>query len=146
MTTAAPKLETLPTEQVYGIAKRISLDLEKYPLHTHASIINIVNTMCQHRKIVMEEPERQRMAEYEEVQRRAQMQAFEAAQAAQVERDARIAEQIKAADEPKVPRSVIVLGEPRAGEPSAADLDAVEREKEAALQTALQPTEELTTQ
>jgi len=43
MTATTPQAP--PTEQVYGIAKRISLDLDKLPLHTHAAIINICNTM-----------------------------------------------------------------------------------------------------
>jgi hypothetical protein len=110
MSTAVP--EAPPTEQVYGIAKRISLELEKFPLHTHAAIINIVNTMCQHRKIVLEEPQRQEQERYEAIQRRAQADAFEAAQRAHAERDAKIAEQIKAADEPKPPRLSVVLDKP----------------------------------
>ena len=43
-----------PTEQIYGIAKKIALELEKLPLHTHAGIINMVRTMVEHRKIELE--------------------------------------------------------------------------------------------
>jgi hypothetical protein len=54
MTEANKMPETPPSEQMYGIAKRITLDLEKFPLHTHAAICRIVMTMVEHRKIVLE--------------------------------------------------------------------------------------------
>ena len=88
--TATPQAP--PTQDVYGIAKRISLELEHLPLHTHAAIINIVNTMCQHRKVVLD-------TEMQEKQMAAQAEAMAEAQRAhaeaQVKRDAAIAAQIK---------------------------------------------------
>jgi hypothetical protein len=149
MTATTPQAP--PTEQVYGIAKRISLDLDKLPLHTHAAIINICNTMCQHRKIVLETEAQQKQIEAQEA---AMADARKAHAQAQVARDAQIATQIKqqaaqplqptVPDEPKAPRLSIVLDKP--GTPSAADLDAVEAEKTAAMQTALKPAEEPVTQ
>jgi hypothetical protein len=149
MTATTPQAP--PTEQVYGIAKRISLDLDKLPLHTHAAIINICNTMCQHRKIVLESEMQQKQIDAQEA---AMAEALKAHAGAQVDFDARIAAQIKrqaafpslpgVPDEPKAPRLSIVLDKP--GTPSAADLDAVEAEKTAAMQTALKPAEEPVTQ
>jgi hypothetical protein len=101
-----------PTQEVYGIAKRISLDLEKLPLHTHAAIINIANTMCQHRKIVLESEAQQRQIDAQEV---AMADARRAHAEAQVQRDARAADQLRAqiaADKPKAPRLSIVLDKP----------------------------------
>ncbi|MGA7885285.1 MAG: hypothetical protein WCA44_06035 [Acidobacteriaceae bacterium] len=127
-TTATPQAP--PTENVYGIAKRISLDLEKLPLHTHAAIINIVNTMCQHRKIVLESEAQQAQIDAQEA---AMADARKAHAEKQVARDAQIAAQI--AGEAKPPRLSIVLDKP--GDPSVADLDAVATEKDVAMQTAL---------
>lgn len=149
MTATTPQAP--PTEQVYGIAKRISLDLDKLPLHTHAAIINICNTLCQHRKIVLESEMQQKQIDAQEA---AMAEALKVQAGAQVDFDARIAAQIKrqaafpslpgVPDEPKAPRLSIVLDKP--GTPSAADLDAVEAEKTAAMQTALKPAEEPVTQ
>ena len=145
MTATTPQAP--PTEQVYGLAKRISLDLDKLPLHTHAAIINICNTMCQHRKIVLESEMQQKQIDAQEA---AMADARKAHADAQVARDAQLAAQIKQQaaqrsqpaipDEPKAPRLSIVLDKP--GQPSAADLDAAEAEKTAAMQTALRPVEE----
>jgi hypothetical protein len=87
-------------------------------------------------------------------QEAAMAEALKAHAGAQVDFDARIAAQIKrqaafpslpgVPDEPKAPRLSIVLDKP--GTPSAADLDAVEAEKTAAMQTALKPAEEPVTQ
>lgn len=152
-TTATPQAP--PTENVYGIAKRISLDLEKLPLHTHAAIINIVNTMCQHRKIVLESEAQQAQIDAQEA---AMADARKAHAEKQVARDVAIADQLKTAgradelravsnpaklsenqpliDEArKPPRLSIVLDKP--GDPSVADLDAVATEKDVAMQTAL---------
>jgi hypothetical protein len=149
MTATTPQAP--PTEQVYGIAKRISLDLDKLPLHTHAAIINICNTLCQHRKIVLESEMQQKQIDAQEA---AMAEALKAHAREQMDFDARIAAQIKrqaafpslpgVPDEPKAPRLSIVLDKP--GTPSAADLDAVEAEKTAAMQTALKPAEEPVTQ
>lgn len=130
--TATPQAP--PTENIYGIAKRVSLDLEKLPLHTHAAIINIVNTLCQHRKIELESAAQQAQIDAQEA---AMADARKAHAEKQVARDAQIAAQL--VTESKPPRLSIVLDKP--GDPSAADLDAVATEKDVAMQTALEPEE-----
>lgn len=39
-----------PTEQIFGMAKKMDLELEKLPLHT----LNMLRTMCEHRKIELD--------------------------------------------------------------------------------------------
>ena len=104
-------LATPATQDVYGIAKKISLELEHLPLHTHAAIINMVNTMCQHRKIVLESEMQQKQMEAHEA---AMADARRAHAQSQVARE--IAAQIGVAakpspDEPKKPRLSLVLDE-----------------------------------
>lgn len=97
-----------PTEQIYGIAKKINLELERLPLHTHAGIVNMLRTMVDHRNV-----ELQNQMQLE------QIKANEAAMAdarakhaeAQVRREQEIAAQIKAhaptlqvVTDPKPPR------------------------------------------
>lgn len=90
--TATPPVAP-PTEQIYGIAKKINLELERLPLHTHAGIVNMLRTMVDHRNV-----ELQNQMQLE------QIKANEAAMAdarakhaeAQVKRDAAIASEIKA--------------------------------------------------
>ncbi|MGA8730302.1 MAG: hypothetical protein WB608_16225 [Terracidiphilus sp.] len=50
--TETPKAP--PTEQVFGIAKKMALELEKLPLHTHAGVINMMRVMVEHRKIELD--------------------------------------------------------------------------------------------
>ena len=89
MTPKAP-----PTEEVYGIAKRMNLDLEKHPLHTHAAIINMLRTMVDHRNV--------------ELQNQVQMEQIEANEAAMA--DARRAHaQAQVEREAKAPRMIIEL-------------------------------------
>jgi hypothetical protein len=152
--TATPQAP--PTENIYGIAKRISLDLEKLPLHTHAAIISVINTMCQHRKLVLEtEMNAQQFAAQEAAM--AEARKAHAEQAAR--REQQIADTIKAhASESKPPRLTVVLDKPEeqkrgtmddpayarahsdatgfSGVPSEADLDTVEAEKAIAAATA----------
>ena len=45
---------TPPTEQIYGIAKRMNLELEKLPMHTHAGIVTMLRTMVEHRNIELQ--------------------------------------------------------------------------------------------
>jgi len=108
--TAPPQAP--PTEQVYGIAKKISLELEHFPLHTHAAIINVVNTMCQHRKLVLETEMQQKQVDAQEAAM-ADARKAHAEAAVKLKREDAIAAQIKAsraADaEAKAPRLSIVL-------------------------------------
>jgi hypothetical protein len=128
-----------PTEQVYGIAKKISLELEKNPLHTHGAVISMLTTMAKHREACINIEQHQAQIDAQDA---AMADARRAHAEAQVKREQQIAAQIaqQAAapvDEPKKPRLSIVLDKP--GLPSAEDLDAVEDEKNAALNTALSP-------
>jgi hypothetical protein len=93
-------LKAPPTEEVYGQAKRINLELEKHPLHTHAAIINMLRTMVDHRNV-----ELQNQAQLEQIkaQEAAMADARKAHAERQVKEDARIAETIKP------PRQVIAF-------------------------------------
>lgn len=98
--------ETPPTENIYGIAKRVSLDLEKLPLHTHAAVVVMVKTMMEHRKIVLEAEMNQKQIDAQEA---AMADARKAHAQRQVLEEQRIAAQMLAAEEPKKPRLVIEL-------------------------------------
>jgi len=78
-------LEAPPSEVIFGIAKKFTLELEKYPLHTQSGIISMMNMMAQHRKAEMDLAAAQQ-------QQKAQDEAMEAARnahaRAQVEREA----------------------------------------------------------
>ena len=106
--TAAPQAP--PTENVYGIAKRISLELEKLPLHTHAAVISIINTMCQHRKIVLESEMQQAQIDAQEA---AMADARKAHAERQVQQEAKLAREL--VTESKAPRLSIVLDRSDAG-------------------------------
>ena len=82
-----------PTEQIYGIAKKINLELERLPLHTHAGIINMLRTMVDHRNV---ELQNEMQAAQVKAQEQAMADARKAHAEAQVKRDAAIAETIKA--------------------------------------------------
>jgi hypothetical protein len=47
-------MEAPPTEVIFGIAKKFTIELEKYPLHTHSGIISMMNMMASHRKAEMD--------------------------------------------------------------------------------------------
>lgn len=47
--TETPK--TLPPEQLFGIAKKLHLELDKLTIVDHAAIISMLNTMAQHREM-----------------------------------------------------------------------------------------------
>ena len=96
---------TPPTEQIYGIAKRMNLELEKLPMHTHAGIVTMLRTMVEHRNI-----ELQNEAQIEQIKANdaamADARAKHAARAVEIEaRDAKIAADL--AHEAKKPRLVI---------------------------------------
>jgi hypothetical protein len=103
-------LKAPPTEEVYGQAKRINLELEKHPLHTHAAIINMLRTMVDHRNV-----ELQNQAQLEQIkaQEAAMADARKAHAERQVKEDARIVEQMS-----KPPRQVIEIGKREADLPA----------------------------
>ena len=53
--TPQKRIEAPAPEVILGIAKKFTLELEKFPLHSHAAIARMVMTMVEHRKIVLEE-------------------------------------------------------------------------------------------
>jgi hypothetical protein len=40
----------ISTEVVAGTAKKMTLELEKMPLHSHAAIVTTMNLFCEHRQ------------------------------------------------------------------------------------------------
>jgi hypothetical protein len=150
--TATPHLRP---EEVFGIAKKMYLELEKYNINDHSAIISMEHAMCVHRENRMKMDMQQAQIDAQE----AAMDAARKAHAeAQVLREAKIAGEIRKVveepasqamggmrDNPKPPRLSIVLDRPspdahlgasEQGQPSAADLDADAAEKQAAAQTA----------
>jgi hypothetical protein len=106
MTETLQNQSAPPTEQVYSIAKRISLDLEKLPLHTHGAIISLVTTMAKHREANMQMEQHQAQLKAQEA---AMADARKAHAVAQAERDAKIAAQLVSHAEEKLPRMAVVL-------------------------------------
>jgi hypothetical protein len=74
--TEEPK--SLPPEQIFGIAKKFHLELEKLNRVDHGAVVSIVNTMAQHREMAVkferqqaeEKARAQAMAEAEAAHRR----------------------------------------------------------------------------
>ncbi len=87
--TATPQAP--PTEQVFGIAKKMMLELEKLPLHTHATIVNILRMTVEHRKVEMDNQVAETQVRANEA---AMTDARRAHAEAQVARDAQIAAQL----------------------------------------------------
>ena len=134
----------LQPEQVFGIAKKMCLELEKLNISEQSAVISMLHTMCVHRENRMKFEMQQAQIDAQEA---AMADARRAHAQAQVQREAKMAGEIKAViDEPKPPRLSIVLDkaapdahlgavEDATGCPSADDLDAVEAEKQVAEQT-----------
>ena len=112
------KVEQIPTQQVFGIAKKMTLELEKYPLHSHAGIVTMMRTMVEHRKIVLEnEMQAEQIKANEEAMaaaRKAHADAQLVREAEQAEKDRRNAERLKSA--------LIELPKPRAELPAEPEL------------------------
>jgi len=101
--------EAPPTEVVYGIAKKMTLELEKLPLHTHATIVNMLRMTVEHRKV---ELDNQVQAEQIKAQEVAMADARKAHAQKQVQYESQLAEQIRktaSQQEEKAPRLSIVL-------------------------------------
>ena len=95
-----------PTEVVYGIAKRMSLDLEKFPLHTHGAILSLMTTMAKHREATMQSEMQQKQVEAQEA---AMADARRAHAEQQAREEARLAAQMIKDNATKAPRLSIVL-------------------------------------
>lgn len=80
--TEQPK--SIPSEQVFGTAKRIHLDLEKLAIVDHAAVINLLNTMAQHREMA-------RKFDVQQAEEKARQDAMDAAQQAHAKRAAELA-------------------------------------------------------
>lgn len=80
-------LQAPPTENVFGIAKKMALELEKLPLHTHAAIVGLLKMMTEHRQVCLQ-------SEMQAAQKAANDAAMEEARRrhadAQAERDKRV--------------------------------------------------------
>lgn len=74
--TEAPR-----TEELYGIAKKMTLELEKLPLHSHAAIVTMMKTGLEHRNIELQNEHAIKQAE-------ANRKAMDEAQAAHDRRNA----------------------------------------------------------
>ncbi len=46
-------------EELLGIAKKVSLEWDKLPLHTHGALIQLVNVVFEHRKLTLQRAEKQ---------------------------------------------------------------------------------------
>ncbi|MGA2890328.1 MAG: hypothetical protein ABSE51_19970 [Terracidiphilus sp.] len=135
--TATPKQpEAPPTEQIFGIAKKIALELEKLPLHTHATVVNMLRMTVEHRKVELDNQVAQAQVEANEA---AMAEARKAHAQAQVERNAAIAAQMTQPAEEKKPRISLVLDK-SAAQPCAVVV-AVETENKEAARTIITPTE-----
>ena len=109
MTEAQPVAP--PTEQIYGIAKKMNLELDKLPLHTHAIIINMLRGMVEHRKV---ELDNEVQAANIKAQEAAMADARKAHAEAQIKRDEQLASEMIRANAAKPPRLSIVLDQPKA--------------------------------
>ncbi len=143
--TATP--QHIPSEQIFGTAKRICLELEKLTLSENSAVVTMLHTMCVHRENKQKMDLQARAEAFQAEQTRlsdaAMADARRAHAQAAVQRENQLASQIASqAEAPKLPRLSIVLDKP--GNPSAEDLDAVEAERQTAGATA--PAEEAVAQ
>jgi len=98
-----------PTEVVYGIAKKMSLDLEKHPLHTHGAVLSMMTTMAKHREATIQTEMQQKQIEAQEV---AMADARRAHAEQQAREEARLVAQMIKDNAAKAPRLSIVLDKP----------------------------------
>lgn len=77
--TEQPK--SIPSEQVFGTAKRIHLELDKLNIVDHGAVISLLNTMAQHREMASK-------FERQQAEEKARQDAMEAAQQAHLKRAA----------------------------------------------------------
>jgi len=54
MSSTAAQPAAPPSEVIFGIAKKMHLELEKLPLHTHAIVMNMLRGMVEHRKVELD--------------------------------------------------------------------------------------------
>ena len=92
-----PDGQELSSEEIYGIAKKINLQLEPFKLHTHSAIIEMVRVGLQHRQLDCErqnktkmDDERARALTLQEQHTQLQMHEMQLQQRQQAERAAAI--------------------------------------------------------
>lgn len=76
--------QTPRSEEIFGIAKKFHLELEKLPLQSHGAVVSMIGTMAQHREFSL----KAERAAHEEKARADAMAAAQAAHDAQVRRTA----------------------------------------------------------
>ena len=108
-----------PTEVVYGIAKKMSLDLEKHPLHTHGAVLSMMTTMAKHREATIQTEMQQKQIEAQEV---AMADARRAHAEQQAREEARLVAQMIKDNAAKAPRLSIVLGDEKVEDKPAQEL------------------------
>jgi len=67
--------ETPDSSTLFGVAKKLTKELEELPLHTHAAVISLMNSALQHRQIALQADMQQKQADaqrevYEQAERR----------------------------------------------------------------------------
>ena len=50
--------QALTTEELYGVAKKMSLQMRDLPLHTHGALIQMINVDFEHRKLDVQRAEK----------------------------------------------------------------------------------------
>jgi len=78
----AEEPKSLPPEQIFGIAKKFHLELEKLNRVDHGAVVSMVNTMAQHREMAVK-------FERQQAEEKARADAMEEAQAAHKRESAR---------------------------------------------------------
>jgi hypothetical protein len=69
--------QELQTEELYGVAKKMSLQMRDLPLHTHGALIQMINVDFEHRKLGMQRAEKLAQEERQERALKLQEQQME---------------------------------------------------------------------
>jgi hypothetical protein len=98
--TEQPVAPALPTEQYFGIAKKIALELEKHAIHSHAGIVMMLNGALEHRqlteKLARAKEEAESQAKITEANQQAMAETIAAHQRDLAKREKNLAERMKA--------------------------------------------------
>jgi hypothetical protein len=95
------KEQEVPVEELYGIARRVTLELNKLPIHQHSAVTEMINVGIQVRNISMQRQEKLRQDEeqHELKLRQIAMQERQLGSAEEQTRLAKAAEERQAAQE-----------------------------------------------
>ena len=80
--------QEIPSNELFGIAKRINSELEALPLHTHAAIVQMVTVGKDHRNLALQRAHQQEQQDQQERIIRIKEAEMQHAQAEQTRRDA----------------------------------------------------------